>query len=94
MVVGELVDYLKEHLELGYDINELKLQLVRYGHSAKNVEEAMEILRKEALGSLPQPPLPEGSSVSGQTWLLTPALLFVLVFSIGVIVYLLRNPAL
>jgi hypothetical protein len=94
MVVGDLVDYLKEHIALGYDINELKLQLVRYGHSAKNVEEALEILRKDALNGLPQPPLPQGSSVAAHTWLLMPAILFVLLFSIGMIVYVLRNTAL
>ncbi|MEM4246903.1 MAG: hypothetical protein QXR48_01340 [Candidatus Woesearchaeota archaeon] len=94
MVVGELVDYLKEHLALGYDIHELKLHLVRYGHSPKNVEEALEILKREALNELPQPPLPPTSSVSAHTWLLMPAILFVLLFSIGVIVFLLRNTAL
>jgi hypothetical protein len=94
MVVGELVEYLKEHLELGYDINELKLQLVRYGHSPKTVEEALEVIRKEALSELPQPPLPGHIATSAQIWLLTPALLFVLLFSIGVIAFILRNPAL
>ncbi|MEM4239927.1 MAG: hypothetical protein QXM31_02745 [Candidatus Woesearchaeota archaeon] len=94
MVVGELVEYLKEHLALGYDLHELKLQLVRYGHSPKNVEEALEILKKEALSSLPQPPLPSHVPPAAQSWLLTPALLFILLLSIGVIVYFLRNPAL
>ena len=94
MVVGDLVNYLREHIALGYDIHELKLQLIRYGHSAKNVEEAMAILKEDALNKLPQPPLPAGSSVSAHTWLLMPAVLFVLLFSIGVIVFVLRNPAL
>jgi hypothetical protein len=94
MVVGELVEYLKEHLELGYDINELKLQLVRYGHSAKNVEEAVEVLRKEALSELPSPSVPSSFSSAAHMWLLTPALLFVLMVSIGLLVYLIRNPGL
>ncbi len=94
MVVGDLVDYLKEHVALGYDIDELKLQLVRFGHSAKNVEEALDIMRKEALNELPQPPLPNQVNSSAHTWLLMPAILFVLLFSIGMIVFVLRNTAL
>jgi len=94
MVVGDLVEYLREHLELGYDIHELKLQLVRYGHSAKNVEEALDVLRKDALNGLPSPSLPEHIATAAHIWLLMPAMLFVLMFSIGLIMFFLRNPAL
>jgi hypothetical protein len=93
MVVGDLVDYLRQHLQLGYDIHELKLQLVRFGHSPKMVEEALEVVRKDALEGLPAPPLPLHVPSKAHVWLLTPALLFVMLFSIGVIVALLRNSA-
>jgi len=94
MVVGDLVEYLREHLALGYDLHELKLQLVRYGHSPKTVEEALEVLKKDALNALPSPPLPGHVPSAAHIWLLMPALLFVVLFSIGLIVTLLRNPAL
>ncbi len=93
MVVGDLVEYLREHVALGYDINELKLQLVRFGHSAKNVEEALDILKKDALNELTSPSLPKHVNSSAHTWLLMPAVLFVLLFSIGAIVFVLRNSA-
>jgi len=91
MVVGDLVDYLREHLALGYEINDLKLQLVRYGHSPKMVEEAMEIVRKDALAELPAPPVPGGIASMAHVWLITPALLFVMLFSVAVVVALLRS---
>jgi hypothetical protein len=94
MVVGDLVDYLREHLALGYDVHELKLQLVRYGHSPKMVNEALEILKKEALDALPPPDMPDHIPSAAHLWLLAPALLFVLMFSIAIIASLLRNPAL
>ncbi len=94
MVVGDLMQYLREHLALGYDIHDLKLQLVRYGHSPKMVEEALDILKKEALDSLPTPSLPRYASSIAHIWLLAPALLFVLIFSIAIVVSLLRNPLL
>ena len=93
MVVGDLVEYLKEHLELGYNINDLKLQLVSYGHSPKIVDEALDVLRVEALDSLPSPNIPQQMPSTAHIWLLAPAVLFVLLFSIGVIVNLLKNPA-
>ncbi len=94
MVVGDLVEYLREHLALGYDIHELKLQLLRYGHSPKTVEEAMEVIKSDALGGLPQPPLPSHVSSSAHIWLVLPAVLFVMLFSIAVVLALLRNPVL
>lgn len=94
MVVGDLVEYLREHIALGYDLSELKLQLVRYGHSAKNVEEALDVVRRDALSELPQPPLPGHIPSSAATWVLTPVLLFVMILAIGMIAFLLRNPAL
>ncbi len=94
MVVGDLVDYLREHLALGYDINELKLQLVRYGHSPKMVNEAMDVIRREALDGLPAPSIPKNMTSLAHVWLVMPALLFVLLFSMAVIVKLLQNPAL
>jgi hypothetical protein len=93
MVVGDVVDYLREHLALGYDPHELKLQLVRFGHSPKTVEEASDILRREALASLPAPAVPVLRSPSiAHFWLLAPVVLFVLMFSVGVVVSLLRAP--
>lgn len=92
MVIGDLVDYLREHLSLGYDISELKLHLVRYGHSPKMVEEAVDVIKKEALSQLPSPTVP-GSFSRANIWLITPAILFALLFAIGVIVSLLKNPA-
>lgn len=94
MVVGDLVDYLRTHLSLGYDLHELKLQLVRYGHSPKMVEEAMGILKKDALAELPAPPMPDSPPSMAHIWLITPALLFVLMFSIAVVVALIRSNAL
>lgn len=94
MVVGDLVDYLREHLALGYDLHELKLQLVRYGHSPAMIEEALDILKKEALDSLPSPSVPRHVPSTAHIWLLAPALLFVLLFSIAMVAALLRNPAL
>lgn len=94
MVVGDLVDYLREHLELGYDIADLKLQLVRFGHSPKIVEEALHVLKNEALHALPSPPVPRDFSSKANVWLIAPAVLFALLFSIGVVVSLLRNSAL
>jgi hypothetical protein len=94
MVVGDLVEYLREHLALGYDLHELKLQLVRYGHSAKMVEEALDVLKKEALNDLPSPPLPHATWRSAHAWLLAPAVLFMLVVAIGLVVALLKNPGL
>ncbi len=94
MVVGDLVEYLREHLQLGYDLAELKLQLVQYGHSPAMVNEAVEIIKKDALNTLPSPPLPGHVPSTAHIWLLTPALLFVLVFSIAMLAALLRNPAL
>ncbi len=92
MVVGDLVDYLREHLAIGYDVHDLKLQLVRYGHSPKMVEEALDILKKEALDALPSPSLPGSVPSQAHIWLLMPALLFILFFSITMVVSLLRNP--
>lgn len=94
MVVGDLVGYLREHLALGYDINELKLQLVRYGHSPKMVNEAMEVIKREALDDLPSPSLPKSVPSMAHVWLVMPALLFALLFSIAIIVQILQNPAL
>ena len=93
MAVGDVVEYLREHLALGYDIAELKLQLVRFGYSPKMVEEALTALSAEALENLPQPPLPEQPMSRAHIWLLTPVILFVLLFSISIIVSLLRNPS-
>ena len=84
---------MKEHLELGYDLHDLKLQLVQYGHSPKMVEEAMSVLKYEALDSLPTPSVPKNMPSTAHIWLLAPAFLFVLVFSIAVVVSLLRSPA-
>lgn len=94
MVIGDLVEYLQEHIALGYDLHELKLQLVRYGHSAKNVEEALDVIRKDALNGLPQPPLPGQIPSSASIWIFMPALLFALLLGIGVIAFMLRNSAL
>lgn len=94
MVVGELVDYLREHLALGYELHDLKLQLVRYGHSPKMVEEALDILKKDALNALPSPSVPVHVPSTAHIWLLMPALLFVFLFSIAIVVSLLRNPLL
>ncbi len=94
MVVGELVEYLREHIALGYDLHELKLQLLRYGHSARTVEDALEVIRKDALDKLPSPSLPLHVSSSAHTWLVLPAVLFVVLFSIAVVIALLRNPVL
>jgi hypothetical protein len=94
MVIGDVVDYLREHLELGYDVADLKLQLVRFGHSPKIVEEALRVLKNEALHALPSPPVPGSISSKANVWLIAPAVLFALLFSIGVIVALLRNTAL
>lgn len=92
MVVGDLVDYLREHLALGYDVHDLMLQLVRYGHSPKMVEEALGIIKKEALDDLPSPSIPRPVSSQARIWLLIPALLFMLFFSIAMVASLLRNP--
>ena len=89
MVVGDLADYLREHLALGCDLHDLKLQLVRYGHSPKMVEEALDILRKDALRELPAPPVPDETQSMAHVWLITPAVLFVLLFSIAVVASLL-----
>ena len=92
MVVGDVVDYLREHLALGYDIHELKLQLVRYGHSSKTVEDAIDVLKREALAALPQPPVPVSESSSkAHIWLLTPAALFAFLFAVAVMVSLLKT---
>ncbi len=93
MVIGDLVGYLKEHLELGYNINDLKLQLVSYGHSPKIVDEAMDVLKMEALDSLPAPMIPQEIPSTAHIWLVAPAILFVMLFAVGVIVNLLQNPA-
>jgi hypothetical protein len=93
MAASELVEYLREHLGLGYGIDELKLQLVRYGHPAVAVNEAVEAVKKEALDSLPSPGVPLRMQSSANAWLFAPALLFVLLFSIGVIVAILRSSA-
>jgi len=92
MVVSELVEYLREHVALGYSVDDLKLQLVNFGHSTKNIEEAMNVLSQEALESLPAPSLPGGVSSMAHFWLLAPAMLFMLLFSIGVVVAVLRTP--
>ncbi len=94
MVVGDLVEYLREHLALGYDLHELKLQLLRYGHSPKTVEAALEVIRNDALDRLPSPSLPSHISSSAHVWLLLPAVLFVMLFSIAVVIALLRSPGL
>lgn len=94
MVIGDLVDYLREHLALGYELSELKLQLVRYGHSPKMVAEAIDVLKREALGALPSPAIPYAIGSVAHVWLLAPAALFVLLFSIAVVVSLLKTPVL
>lgn len=81
MVIVDLVDYLKEHLALGYDISQLKLHLLRYGHSARTVNDAVEVLKREALNSLPPPPLPRSISTSAGIWLVAPITVFALLFS-------------
>lgn len=94
MVVGDLMDYLREHLALGYNLHDLKLQLVRYGHSPKMVEEALGVLKKEALDAIPSPSLPSHVPSRARTWLFMPAMLFMLLFTIAIVVSLLKNPLL
>lgn len=79
---GELIRYLKEHLDLGYPLDELKLHLASYGLPTKTINKAVSVVKEDALSSMPAPPLPQDWSSTAHVWLLMPAVFFVFIFGV------------